>query len=476
MQAQKIRANRIGLSLVVPLTVLLMSGFIRAEGHARIDPQILSELEKSGESRFIIYMKEKANLNAASVVSDWRLRGDIVFNALRATAEISQAPLLEILREKSIAGNAAEVSPYWICNCVAVTGDSNTLRAVAGLSYVDQISANYEFLALDPNEVLEEVDGAPLALEWNVEKVRADQVWNTYGITGAGVTIGSMDTGVAWTHEALQRQYRGWNDGNPDHNYNWLDAVRGNPVPRDSQSHGTHTMGTMVGDNGAGRQIGVAPGAKWISVLTIDGSTAFIEATHKGFQWMLAPTDLAGENPDPDQRPVAVNNSWGCFAGLCPYNEFIDDVDAWASAGILAEFSAGNEGPRSSSMRWPGDYASSFTTGATQRDDTIWRSSSRGPARDGSIKPNVSAPGVNVMSSVPVNRYGLNSGTSMAGPHVVAIAALMLEANPALSISDIQTILQDTAIPYGTGRPNNDYGWGRVDALNAVEAALATPR
>lgn len=173
-----------------------------------------------------------------------------------------------------------------------------------------------------------------------------------------------------------------------------------------------------------------------------------------------------------------MNNSWGCVAGIprCEqYDVFWDDVDAWIAAGIVPEFSAGNESTRG--LRTPGDYPQSFATGSTDRNDNLSSFSSHGPSRfDGSVKPNISAPGSGVRSSVPNNRYTLMDGTSMAGPHVVGLVALMLEANPGLTIDELQTIIQDTSIPLGTGRPNNLFGWGRIDAMNAIEAVLARPR
>lgn len=463
---------------VVLLLVVVGTIVIAAPGE-KVDPLLWNEIGIAGEARFLVYLHEKADLNAAALASDWNRRGQIVYYALRDMAERSQTPLLKILQEKSRERKARDVASYWICNALAVTGDEETLRALADRPEVERIAANRKIQVLDPLEITE-TSIAPAAVEWNIEKIRAHQVWKLYGITGRGVVIGSMDTGVDLSHPALQRQYRGWNGGQADHNYHWIDATPlAGRVPYDSAMHGTHTMGTILGDDGAGNKIGVAPGAQWIAALIIGRDLSmWVESAHKGFQWMLAPTDLDGRNPDPDKRPAVVNNSWGCRPGTtgCSeslYLEFWDDVNAWISAGILPEFSGGNSGPAARSMGWPADYPQAFATGATDRNDNIAGFSSRGPSLyDDSVKPNVSAPGARVRSSIPGSRYGSLDGTSMAGPHVVGLVALLLEANPGLSAGDLEMIIQNTALSLGTERPNNIFGWGRIDALSAVEAAL----
>ena len=189
---------------------------------------------------------------------------------------------------------------------------------------------------------------------------------------------------------------------------------------------------------------------------------------------MIAPTDLDGNNPNPDLRPAVVNNSWGCANGIpgcASFEEFRDDVDAWIAAGIFPEFSAGNEGPGGATMRWPASYAEAFSTGATTQSDSIASFSSRGPGRDGTVKPEVTAPGEGVRSSVG-SGYGVMSGTSMAGPHVVGLVALLLEANPNLSIENLTNIMESTAVPLGSPIPNNTFGWGRIDAYSAVQSVL----
>ena len=247
-------------------------------------------------------------------------------------------------------------------------------------------------------------------------------------------------------------------------------------------------MGTMVGDDGGSNQIGVAPGAKWIGCRNMDQGNGTPITYSECYQWFVAPTDLAGNNPDPSKAPDVINNSWGCpvSEGCVDPNVLLTVVDNLRAAGIVTVHSAGNSGPGCNSVTDPAAiYASSFSVGATDNNDNIASFSSRGPVTvDGSnrLKPNVSAPGVNVRSSFPGTGYGSLSGTSMAGPHVVGVVALVMSSDPAL-IGDpaaVESLLEISAVPRtttqtcggvpGSSIPNNTFGFGRVDALNAYNS------
>jgi subtilisin family serine protease len=302
--------------------------------------------------------------------------------------------------------------------------------------------------------------------------------------------VANIDTGVQYDHTALVNQYRGnLGGGSYDHNYNWYDPsnICGYPslIPCDNMGHGSHTMGTMVGDDGAGNQIGVAPGARWIAAKGCETDYCSDFALLASAQWVLAPTDLSGGNPRPDLRPNVVNNSWGGGGGNPWYQEM---VQAWVASGIFPAFSNGNMGPGCGSSGSPGDYPESYSAGAFDINDTIAWFSSRGPSAFGGIKPNLAAPGVDVRSSVPYNDYGYNSGTSMASPHVAGTVALMWSAAPALlgDIPSTRDLLDQTAIdtpdascePYpgaDYGDNNNVWGEGKLDAFVAVSQSPMGP-
>jgi subtilisin family serine protease len=296
---------------------------------------------------------------------------------------------------------------------------------------------------------------------------------------GQGITVASIDTGVEWTHPALTKAYRGkHSDGTVDHNYNWYDPSRTCPSaqPCDNDDHGTHTMGTMVGDDGTHR-IGVAPGARWIAAKGCSSSGCPESSLLAAGEWMLAPTDLSGANPRPDLAPDVVNNSWGAQS-VNPF--YTDIVSSWVAAGIFPSFSNGNAGPGCATTGSPAGYVDSYASGAFDVTNTISDFSSRGYGVNGVVKPNIAAPGEEVNSSVP-GGFDIFSGTSMAAPHTSATVALMWSVSPSIrgNVAETRAILDRTAIDVpdtgcgGTPGKNLTYGEGRLDAYAAV---LASPR
>jgi subtilisin family serine protease len=232
----------------------------------------------------------------------------------------------------------------------------------------------------------------------------------------------------------------------------------------------------MVGDDGGSNQIGVSPGATWITAKGCESTSCSFSALLASGQWVLSPTDLTGQNPNPDLRPQIVNNSWGGGTND-PFYQVT--VQAWRDSGIFPAFANGNSGPGCGSANVPGAYPESFGVGAVDINDNIAAFSSRGPATffGAIVKPDVSAPGVNVRSSVPFNSYGLGSGTSMATPHVSGVVALVWAAIPGL-VGDVSSTIdlldatadtRDSSQCGDVGPPNNVYGWGIVNALAAVQ-------
>jgi len=360
-----------------------------------------------------------------------------------------------------------------------VTGDRAVVDALAARPEVARIEPNHTYelhQSAGPQAVID-------AIEWGVADIGADHVWNVFGVFGGRITVASIDTGVEFTHPALVRQYRGNLGGGVfDHNHNWFDpaGICPAPAPCDNNSHGTHVTGTMVGDDGAGNQIGVAPRARWIAAKGCEFGSCSLASLLASGQWMLAPTDLAGANPKPALAPHVVNNSWGGSGGDLFYQGIIN---AWVAAGIFPVFSAGNSGPGCGSTGSPGDNIPAYAAGAYNIAHAIAPFSSRGPsAVDGvTVKPNVSAPGVNVRSSVPGGGYASFSGTSMAAPHVSGTVALIWSANPAKTLGQValtRKIIDATATDVndltcgGVPANNNVWGQGRLDAFDAVWLAL----
>ena len=250
-----------------------------------------------------------------------------MYDALTAAAATSQKESIEVLDAEG-----ATYQTFYATNAIRVdAGDEALVEKLAGLGEVQSLWPTRDYAVEEPvkGKDVKDVD----AVEWGVANINADDVWNEFGTTGEGIVVGNIDTGVQFDHPALVNQYRGNNgDGTFNHNYNWFDAAGScATAPCDNNGHGTHTMGTMVGDDGGANQIGVAPGAKWIAA---NGCCPSDEALIASGEWMLAPTDLDGREPRRQKRPHIVNNSWG---SQVPSNDpFMEDVqEAWAASGHL---------------------------------------------------------------------------------------------------------------------------------------------
>jgi subtilisin family serine protease len=449
------------------------------------DSESLGDLQaKPGQTSFLVFLDVQADLSGAQTLPGRASRGQYVYQALRTVAEQSQASLRADLEAWGVPHR-----PFFIVNAIQVTGDETLAQRLAARPDVARVVADPEFEGLDDPPPGPPGPAAVDAVEWNIARTNADDVW-ALGYSGQNIVVGSCDTGVDWTHPALVNQYRPWVPGAPTrHDYNWYDASGQYTEPTDPNGHGTHTTGTMVGDDGGGNQIGMAPGAQWIACIANPGGTWKASNYLACWEWFLAPTKLDGTDPRPDLAPHVINNSWSCPGSEgCDPDTLRDAAKALYSAGIAIAKSGGNTGSACATITNPGQYPELLSTAAFNSSDAIAGFSSRGPVTvDGktTIKPDIAAPGVGIRSSVPGGGYSSMQGTSMAAPHTAGLMALLWSANPAL-VGDLATtyqIVESSAQPkvdlqcapnLPGGRPNNVWGWGIIDALAAVQAANDT--
>jgi len=386
------------------------------------------------------------------------LRAQLI-TALKAKAAATQGPLVAFLNGRG----ASRVVSLWLINGLAVTAPAAVIQALAQFPEIESIRPDAQILA---SPTIQATTAAP---EWNLAMVRAPELWAA-GHTGSGIVVANLDTGVDVNHQDLASRWRGGTNS-------WFDPNLQHATPYDRTGHGTQAMGLLVGGSAGGTAIGMAPDAQWIAVKIFnDAGAASASVIHQGFQWVLDPDG----NPATDDAADVVSNSWGFeqLTNTC-YLEFEPDLEALKAAGIAVVFSAGNVGPYGSTSVSPANNPQGYAVGAVDGAATVADFSSRGPsACDGSVYPEVVAPGVSVKTSDLTfggtfpDSYMWVSGTSFAAPHVAGAMALLASAHPDATVADLEQALTETAVDLGPAGPDHDTGYGLID-LVAAETWLA---
>ena len=477
---------------------------VRAQAMRKLSSWVVEKSANGEEVEFLVLLGEQADLGRAEQLATKEEKGQYVVDTLRAKAAASQAELVNWLQERKV-----EYRPFYIVNAILVKASREVALELAARQDVLRIVGNPVLHAIDPVNLTEEEKtsrskslASQESVETGVSAIRAPEVWAS-GFTGQGIVIGGMDTGIEWSHPALVKQYRGWENGSVNHDYNWHDSVRGDATglggpcgadtkaPCDDDNHGTHTLGTALGNDGGLNQIGVAPGAKFIGCRNMDRGNGTPARYLECFEFMLAPYPMGGSflQGDPKKAPDVTVNSWTCPPSEgCDPNTLQAAVEAQRAAGIMTVVAAGNTGGQGcgSVIHPPAIYDASYSVGAYSAfSGTLASFSARGPVTvDGSnrIKPDITAPGVSVRSSLRNGGYGFLSGTSMAAPHVAGAVALLWSARPELrgQIQLTENILNEAAVRViatdcGTSEiPNNSFGFGRLDIKAAVDLAQTT--
>lgn len=412
-----------------------------------------------GESVAVIVSfrsKTTARMLRKSLADDDRAtrRRDTVAE-LEAAAESDADSIISTARSMG----ATDLRVLWVTSAVSMRASRQLIDALLADPAVIQIRPDGQLLA--PIALA----GAPLPAEWNINMVRAPELW-ARGFRGTGAVIASLDTGVDGLHPDLAPSYRGGSNS-------WYDGFGVFTTPRDNYGHGTLTMGLMVGGDSAGTSIGVAPGARWIAGRVFDQYGVSTESIiHQAFQWILDPDN----NPATDDAPDVVNNSWGITVdGACD-TRFQPDIDALRAADISVVFSGGNDGLLGGAS--PANNGHVISVGAVDIDRQVTYYSGRGPSTcDGAVFPKVVAPGDNVLttdlSAGGRPQYVLAAGTSFASPHVAGVIALLRAAVPLATADEVDAALAASAVDLGTPGPDNDSGRGLIDAVAALERLQA---
>lgn len=425
-----------------------------------------------------------ANESSISLAAQHRT----VIERLQSENLTSQKSLVEALQARDRLTTSGPVKQHWLVNVVEAQVTYAELPALAQRTDVRGIDLPPLIELIHPigNTSSSAQNPAVPRIPPNLTRIRADVAWGM-GYTGVGRVVCSFDNGVDGEHVALKGSWKGRNG---DSAAAWFDPLFHSKSPRVTPSitfpnnvHGTHTMGLLVGQVDT-LITGVAKDAQWISAAVIDVKGASIL---DAFEWAADPDgdpNTVGDVPD------VISHSWGFSArpsqfGLGCSNVVFDAIDNTENLGIVNIFAAGNDGLflSGTSISNPANRAldsiDCFAVGALDAQTFPPQRallSSQGPSDcTGRIKPNIMAPGVFVISSIPGNKYDSLSGTSMATPQVAGLVALMRQKNPNASVRDIKTAILKSANRAGlSGLPNNDYGWGVVDCAAALTALSST--
>ena len=445
----KVRKSTKALSIF--LVLFLVISIFPMNLFAKTDSSYLDKIEKSlqkvpasKEVEFIVTLKAEADLT--------KVKPEDVVDTLRDTSEKSQESLISFVERKVKDGDISEYNSFFIINSIYIKGRAELIEKIARRSDVESIRLNHTIVS-DKEEIVKRkssLSEVTSYVPWNLESIQADRVTKT----GKNIVVGIIDSGVNANHPELQNALL------PGGFKDFVEPT--NTEPKDETGHGTHVAGTILG-----RTIGIAKDAKLIVARVFNKEG---EASDEGLlaagQWIL------------EKKPQVVNNSWGGNRD----DSFYDDiVKKWKAAGIVPIFSSGNTGEYNAggegSIGSPGSLEDSFSVGALTKDDRLAKFSLRGPSKHtNKFKPEISAPGVNILSADYKGGYVLKTGTSMAAPHVTGAVALILEANKNLSVDKVEDILKSTATPltddHYISSPNMGYGYGKLNVYKAVEAAL----
>lgn len=444
-------ANNHSVKILAGLVFSLSSTSLLA---ASISADLQEAMNTGADVSYIVKFREKAVLPTYSNLRNvtGRERREIL-RELRLQAYNSQQSVREILKNR-----VKKMTSLWSVNALSATSSPEVIDEIAVDPEVESITLDATLTA--PISTLAVESPA----EWNLDVTGAPVLWDM-GIAGSGIVVANMDTGVDMIHPDLRRRWRRGSNS-------WFDPNGEHSSPYDSAGHGTQTMGIMVGGDSSGNSIGMAPDSKWIAVKIFnDAGVATISSIHQGFQWLLDPD----EDINTDDAPNVVNGSWGFteLLGQC-FTEFDADLALLRAAGISVAFASGNQGPNSNTSVSPANNPSGYAVGAVDSSLNVSSISGRGPsACGGGMYPNIVAPGIGIKTTdltfggIFPSSYAYVSGTSAAAPHVAGAMALLRQAYPDATVTDIENALALSATDIDQAGVDDNSGHGLVNVAMA---------
>jgi subtilisin family serine protease len=362
--------------------------------------------------------------------------------------------------EQTLFGSSSQkiLETFWLAQSSLVQLNPTEFKQLSRSNHVARISKIRKNFKITDNSR----DYRPLTKNYGLKLIGMPEVRGRYwGLDGRGVKVGIIDTGISLQHPEFKNRIAATRD--------FTGTIES---AEDDHGHGSHVAGTIGGNNLGSHEIGVAPGVEFVIAKAFN-SRGNSEETEllRALQWMADPDG----DPTTQDAPKVINNSWnndGNFSNIDPHSEpFCIATENLLRMGILAVFAAGNDGSASSSIKLPAACPSAFSVGATDAADKIASSSSRGPVKWKSItlvKPEVSAPGVDIFSSDKGSSYRTRSGTSMAAPHVVGSLALLFQYFPIISAEEVTKKLVMGCVDLGTPGQDNIYGAGRINVYRSI--------
>ncbi len=433
---------------------------LNVEARPKLDSEVSQFLKNSTASQkslqslpVIVSFYEKHNLFEAPHHPSFHA------NVQKQMMEDNQKNIEMLINPK----NKNDVFNLWIAGSALVSVNQAELGELSQNNFIASISYAKKSIKLNP-EILKKNQTKAIKYTYGLTNLQIPALLAKYPeLTGKGMRIGILDTGITPTHPDLKGKILTYKNFSPTPDN----------TPKDEFGHGTHVAGTISGGAASGLAIGVAPESKLIVGRIFDGNgDSTKEDILRAMQWMADPDG----NPNTNDFPVVVNNSWGddeVYRSRDPQDDpFCAVIDSWIKLGMVPVFTAGNTGPRDETINVPGACPNSVTVGATEQYDRAPHFSSSGPTSWKTvriIKPDVSAPGVDVKSANQNGSYENMSGTSMAAPHVTGAIALILQAKPELTVEEAKEVLFKGAKELGKPGKDNTFGFGRIDVLKSVE-------